>query len=181
MKQSITKCLLLALGLALSMSHSSASDDRPVIEENDGKALLIYNIAKFTVWPLETEPSEKPFIFTLWNDKALTKAFQKIEDLKTQGRSIRINHHEKKSIPVGCEVLIIPKHQLQMFKNTKDDLGNLPILTVTTDPSVFDTGAMVLVEVVDDHLSFSVNLGAVEASGLEISGNLLSHAKKVNF
>jgi hypothetical protein len=40
---------------------------------------------------------------------------------------------------------------------------------------------MVLVEVVDERLSFSVNLGRVKASGLEISGNLLRHAQEVNF
>jgi len=40
---------------------------------------------------------------------------------------------------------------------------------------------MILVEVIDDHLAFSVNLAAVKASGLEISGNLLRHAEEVRF
>ncbi|MGJ8654014.1 MAG: YfiR family protein [Opitutaceae bacterium] len=181
MKQPITKCLIWALGLALSMSLCFASNGRPIIEENQGKALLIYNIAKFTVWPSETPPSDAPFIFGLWGNEAIAKAFQVVEGQKVHGRTVRINRYSKGSLPVGCDLIIIPKHQLQEFIKAKDKLGNLPILTVTTDPAIFDAGAMMLVEVVDDHLSFSVNLGAVKASGLEISGNLLRLARKVNF
>lgn len=176
------KCLLWALSLSLLMSLGSAqSNDRAVIEENQGKALLIYNIAKFTVWPPEPASSNTPFIVTLWSDEALADAFQMIDGLETQGRKVRIDRYKKKSIPIDCEVIIIPKHRLQLFIQSKDQLANLPILTVTTEPRVFEAGAMILVEVVDDHLSFSVNLGAIKASGLEISGNLLRHAKKVNF
>ena len=178
--QPIKKCLLLALGLSLSMSPVSASNDRRVIEENQGKALLIYNIAKFTVWPPEMAPTDAPFIFTLWNDEALADAFQMIEGLETHGRKVRINRQNEDSIPVGCEVIIIPNHQLQLFIKARDELDDMPILTVTTEPNVFEAGAMVLIEVVDDRLSFSVNLGAVKASGFEISGNLLRHAKEVN-
>ncbi|MGJ8649455.1 MAG: YfiR family protein [Opitutaceae bacterium] len=177
----INKCLLWALSIALSTSLGSASDGRAIIEENHGKALLIYNIAKFTTWPPEAAPVTAPFLFTIWNDKPLAEAFQQIEGLKTQGRSIWIRHHEKDSVPVRSDVLIIPKHQLQMFIQSKDELDTMPILTVTTDPQIFEAGAMVLVDIVDDHLSFSVNLGAVKSSGIEISGNLLRHARKVNF
>lgn len=181
MKQPIATCLLWALGMALSMNIGSASNGRPIIEENHGKALLIYNIAKFTTWPPEVAPDTAPFSFTLWDDKPLAEAFQQIEGLKTQGRSIRISLHEKDHLPVGSDVLVIPKRKLQAFIKAKDELETMPMLTVTTDPSVFNAGAMVLVEIIDDHLSFSVNLGAVKASGIEISGNLLRHARKVNF
>lgn len=177
----ITKCLLWALGLALSASYAFASDDRPVIEEDHGKALLIYNIAKFTVWPPETAPITAPFTFTIWDDQALADAFQNIEGMETQGRSISINHHQKNRLPVGGEVLIIPKDKLKKFIQAKDELDTMPTLTVTTDPYVFEAGAMVLVDIVDDRLSFSVNLEAVKESGIEISGNLLRHARKVNF
>lgn len=179
-KQTIAKYLLWALGLTLLMSIGSASRARAIIEENDGKALLIYNIAKFTVWP-ETAPANTSFIFALWDDPGLAKAFENIKDLKTQGRNIRIHQHQNDRVPIDCELLIIPGHKLQTFIKSKGDLDNFPILTVTTDPNVFDAGAMVMVQVIDDHLSFSVNLGAVKASGLEISGNLLRHARKVNF
>lgn len=179
--QPIKKCFFGALCLLVSMSPIAAADDRPVIEENQGKALLIYNIAKFTEWPAATARSDTPFIFALWNDDALADAFQIIEGLETQGRKIRINRQNKDSLAVDCQVIIIPKHQLQRFNKAKDELDKLPILTVTTAPKVFEAGAMVLVEVVDDHLSFSVNLAAVKASGLEISGNLLRHAEEVKF
>lgn len=175
------KCLFLAFGLALSMSSSSASNSRAIIEENQGKALLVYNIAKFTVWPPETAPVITPFTFTLWDAQKLTKAFQVIEGQNAHGRKVSIKRSNKDSIPVDCQVLVIPKHQLKAFIKARDALSKTPILTVTTDPDVFDAGAMVLVEVVDDHLSFSVNLGRVKASGLEISGNLLRHAQEVNF
>lgn len=163
------------------MGSGSASDDRPIIEENQGKALLIYNIAKFTVWPSETEPSEAPFVFASWNDKALTKAFEVIEGQKIQSRTVSIKFYKKNNNPMDCEVLFIPQDRLQAFTRMRDEINTKPILTVTTDPGVFDAGAMVLIEIVDDHLSFSVNLGRVKATGLEISGNLLRHAKEVNF
>ncbi|WPJ97543.1 YfiR family protein [Coraliomargarita algicola] len=167
--------------MALSTNVGTASNDRAIIEENDGKALLIYNIAKFTVWPSEGSNQSAPFIFTLWNDHALSDAFRNIEGLQAQGRPIRINHHEQDRAPIDCKVLVIPGHQLQAFIQSKELLLIRPVLTVTTDTSVFEAGAMVLIEVLDDHLSFSVNLAALKASGLEISGNLLRHARKVNF
>jgi hypothetical protein len=104
-----------------------------------------------------------------------------IEGLETQGRKISISPQDSDSIPVACDIIIIPKQQLQLFIEASHELENMPILTVTTELNVFESGAMILVEVVDDHLSFSVNLAAVKASGLEISGNLLRHAKEVNF
>tara|TARA_B110000093_G_C12958605_1_gene406058 strand:+ start:96 stop:638 length:543 start_codon:yes stop_codon:yes gene_type:complete len=179
--QPIKKYFLWVLFVLLSTGPISAANDRPVIEENQGKALLIYNIAKFTLWPAATASSDTPFTFTLWNDNALADALQIIEGLETQGRKIRINHQQKGSIAGDCQVIIIPKNQLQQFIKARGELDKLPILTVTTEPNVFEAGAMVLVEVVDDHLSFSVNLAAVKASGLEISGNLLRHAHQVKF
>ncbi|MGJ8641669.1 MAG: YfiR family protein [Opitutaceae bacterium] len=181
MNQLLTKCLIWALGLALSMSFGFASNGRPIIEENHGKALLIYNIAKFTVWPPRTEPQDTPFIFGLWADEGIAEAFQVVEGQKVQGRTVGIHRYSKGSVPIDCEVLLIPVDQLQAFIKAKDELGTMPILTVTTDPVVFDSGAMVLIEVLDDRLSFSVNLAVVKTSGLEISGNLLRHARKVNF
>lgn len=165
----------------LLLNMASASHERAIIEENDGKALLIYNIAKFSVWPAGSEPEGAPFTFSLWEDAPLFAAFHNIEGLKAQGHEVLINYHTQDSFPADCKVLVIPKHQLQKFIASKNELKSRPILTVTTDMSVFDAGAMVLVDVVDDRLAFSVNLQAVKASGLEISGNLLRHARKVNF
>ena len=175
--QPIKKCFFWALCVLLSTGPISAANDRPVIEENQGKALLIYNIAKFTEWP----PATTPFVFTLWNDDALADAFEIIEGQETQGRKVEINRQNKDSIAVDCQVIVIPKQQLQQFIEARDELDKLPILTVTTEPNVFEAGAMILVKVIDDHLAFSVNLAAVKASGLEISGNLLRHAEEVKF
>lgn len=181
MKQPLKICLLWAFGLAHSANFASASEERAVIEEEQGKALLIYNIAKFSVWPAEANPAESPFEFTLWDDKALEEAIKILEGMKVHGRDVGINRHKTNSIPVDGEVIIISANRLSAFTKAKDELGKMPILTVTTNPEVFEAGAMVLVEVVDDYLSFSVNLERVKASGLEISGNLLRHAKEVNF
>ena len=98
-----------------------------------------------------------------------------------QGRKVKINRQNTDSIAVDCQVIVIPKQQLQRFIKARDELDKLPILTVTTEPNVFEAGAMILVKVIDDHLAFSVNLAAVKASGLEISGNLLRHAEEVKF
>jgi hypothetical protein len=177
----IRKCFLWALGLALFMSPSSASKDRAIIEENQGKALLAFNIAKFTVWPPEAAHSNTTFTFSLSGNEAMAKAFEVIEGQQIHGRTFRLSHDSKDSMSNACEVLIISEHQLQAFILARDTLYNSPILTVTSEPKIFEAGAMVLVEVVDERLSFSVNLGRVKASGLEISGNLLRHAQEVNF
>jgi hypothetical protein len=177
----IRKCFLWALVMTLFMVTSSASNDRAIIEENQAKALLTYNIAKFTVWPPESAPSDAPFTFSLSENEAMAKAFQVIEGQQVNGRTVKVSRDIKERLFVDSEVLIISKHQLQAFVIAKDELYHSPILTVTADPEIFDAGAMVLIEVVDDRLSFSVNLGRVKASGLEISGNLLRHAQEVNF
>ena len=72
------KCLLWALGMTLFMSTSYALNDRAIIEENQAKALLTYNIAKFTVWPPKSAPSDAPFTFSLSANEAMAKAFQVI-------------------------------------------------------------------------------------------------------
>ena len=183
MKLPIAKCLLMALSLAVSASLFSAVSNRPVpvIEENQGKALLVYNIAKFTEWPTEIGTGDAPFEICLWNGKELLKAFEKLEGLETQGRKVGISNHKIDTIPVDCEILIIPRSQWKLFKKQKSELNNRPILTVTTDPKIFDEGAMILIEIFEDRLAFTVNLKVIELSGLEISGNLLRHARKVNF
>ena len=165
------------LYVLVSISSAAEADGRLVIEENQGTALLIYNIAKFMEWP----PASTPFVFTLWNDDILADAFKIIEDQETQGRKIKINRQHKYKIAVDSQVIVIPKQQLQLFIEARDELSQLPILTVTTDPNVFEAGVMILVDVIDDQLAFSVNLAAVKASGLEISGNLLRHAEEVRF
>jgi hypothetical protein len=177
----IRKCFLWALAVTLFMSPGFASKDRAIIEENQAKALLTYNIAKFTVWPHESAPSDAPFTFSLSENEAMAKAFQVIEGQQVNGRTVKVIRDTKDSIPVSGEVLIISKYQLQAFVIARDELYHSPILTVTADSEIFDAGAMVLIQVVDDRLSFSVNLGRVKASGLEISGNLLRHAQEVNF
>lgn len=177
----LQKYLIYAWGFSLAASPLLASTDRAVIEENQGKALLIYNIAKFTVWPAEMVASDEPFVFALWDKKTLAQGFQILNGQTIQNRKVSIATFRGDKIPDDCEVLIIPGNELKNFIKARDKLSSLPVLTVTTDPKTFEAGAMVLVEVIDDHLSFSVNLGIIRASELEISGNLLRHAKEVKF
>ncbi len=179
--RSLQRCLLGAIGLALSLSSLTAATEPAILEENQGKALLIYNIAKFTVWPPEMVAEEQPFLFAVWSDSPLRSAFRVIEGQAIHKRPVHVQRFPPKQLPAGGKVLIIPGQRLQQFTKAHNTLSRRPILTVTTDPIIFKAGAMVLVEVVNDRLAFSVNLDRVQASGLEISGNLLRHAKEVNF
>ncbi len=177
----IPMCLCLVVPVVLSPSVAQANASKPSqLEEFQAKALLIYNIAKFVLWPEDAYQEQmNDFVIDIVGGNPFGGAFYFIHDKTIQGRMVQVFSELNLDDSPPCQVLYTDSINPSEFARQLPLLQKEHVLTITSNPSLFKAGATVLLSVEEDRLTFRVNLEAARAADLEISGNLLRHAEEV--
>lgn len=176
-------CLVFASLSCLIFQTLGAEVKTPnELEEFQAKALLVYNIAKFVIWP-DGAFANHPDTFTIniVGENPFDGAFYFLDEKKIQGLEVAVRHNDTLTFPHDSQVVYVDSADLEAFTKVLPRLQAQNILVVTSNRELFNSGAMVCLSVKDDQLSFAVNLDSAHKADLEISGNLLRHADTVIF
>lgn len=161
----------LALALLLQMPVAPAADG--------GEAALVvaylYNFALYTEWP--SPPAA--FEFCLIGKDEFGDAPQALERKEISGRPIRVRHLTSQEVPAECNVLFIAASEKTRMAKLLDQLAGRPVLTVTDVGLEGESLAMVQLSHEQGRLSFSANLTAARAAGLNFSAKMLRIARNV--
>lgn len=161
----------LALALLLQAPVSSAADG--------GEAALVvaylYNFALYTEWP----GTPAAFEFCLIGKDELNDAPQTLERKEIAGRPIRVRHLTSQEVPTECNVLFIAGSEKSRLPKLLGQLAARPVLTVTDVGLEGESLAMVQLAHEQGRLSFSANLTAARAAGLNFSAKMLRIARNV--
>ena len=174
-KISIKQLLMLVAILAAQAPVISFAQN---ISEYTIKAGFIYNFAKFTQWP---DDSDELKICVYGKDPFGTD-IDRLNGKESNGRTIRIFRTKRIDEIRTCHIAflnIIPPER-HLFERALKKIKGSHVLTVSDAPKVTEFGVMIGLRINDDKIAFDVNHTVAKASDIEISSKLLRLAQEVN-
>lgn len=170
------KLLLLLITFLLSQAPVPALADK--ISEYTVKAAFIYNFARFTQWPDDSNELK----VCIYGDDPFGAGIDKLNGKTTNGRTIKIVRtrliKEIKTCHVAFLNIIPPERHL--FEQALKKIDGASVLTVSDAANATDFGVMIGLKIDNNKVAFDVNHTVAQASNLEISAKLLRLAKQVN-
>ena len=158
---------------------SAAGAGAQTVSESAGKAAVLYNVAKFTDWPVASLPAGSAMEFCVL-DGAVADALQDI----VVGRSInehalRVTRVLNDEPPRTCAVLYIGNRATKQTGELLASERNMSVLSIGDSPRFIEMGGMVRVFVDAGKLKFAVNIEAARRAKLHLSSQLLMLATVV--
>lgn len=176
MKQITLKfVIILSLSLVSLVPASSLADN---ISEYTIKAAFIYNFARFTEWPDESDELK----VCVYGDDPFGPAIDKLSGERIKGRTIEVVRTKSINDVKSCHIAfmnIIPPER-RLFARALRDIQGASVLTISDAEGVIDFGVMIGLRIDNDKVAFDVNHTVAKASNIGISAKLLRLAKVVN-
>ena len=165
----------MMLGLVSQIPALSLADN---VSEYTIKAAFIYNFARFTEWPDESNELK----VCIYGEDPFGSSIDILNGKQSNGRTIKVirtrSIDEVKSCHIAFLNIIPPVRRL--FTRALQDIEGANVLTVSDAEGVIDFGVMIGLKLENDKVAFDVNHTVAKASNIEISAKLLRLAKVVN-
>lgn len=165
----------MVLGLVSQIPALSLADN---VSEYTIKAAFIYNFARFTEWPDESDELK----VCIYGEDPFGSSIDILNGKQSNGRTIKVirtrSIDEVKSCHIAFLNIIPPVRRL--FTRALQDIEGANVLTVSDAEGVIDFGVMIGLKLDNDKVAFDVNHTVAKASNIEISAKLLRLAKVVN-
>ena len=165
----------MVLGLVSQIPMLSLADN---VSEYTIKAAFIYNFARFTEWPDESDELK----VCIYGEDPFGSSIDVLNGKQSNGRTIKVirtrSIDEVKSCHIAFLNIIPPVRRL--FARALQDIEGTNVLTVSDAEGVIDFGVMIGLKLENDKVAFDVNHTVAKASNIEISAKLLRLAKVVN-
>lgn len=173
-KFTLTCSILLFSGMAICAPSAR------IVEENEIKAAFIYNFLKFVEWPAASfSENDSKLKICLLEECDLCEKVNLIDGKMAAQRLIVVQQHSKKSNFNECNVLIICSEDEEVVRKHLQRVVNQPVLTIGVGKNFARLGGVIGLFTVAGKVRFSINLKEAEASGLQISSQLLKLAVEV--
>jgi hypothetical protein len=167
--------VFLALNLASMMPLLSYADN---ISEYTIKAAFIYNFARFTEWPDDSDDLK----VCIYGEDPFGPTIDSLNGEQIKGRTIQVirtrSIHDVRSCHIAFLNIIPPERRL--FARALRDIEGASVLTISDAEGVIDFGVMIGLRIDNDKVAFDVNHTVAKASNIGISAKLLRLAKVVN-
>jgi hypothetical protein len=155
---------------ALLMPFGSAAQE---VTAHALKAAFIYNIVKFTEWPVVL-PASEPFVICVIGDATVGDAIQRaVVGRELAGRPVRTL--AVAAPPTGaCRVVYVSGTTVGEAAQAIAGLQDSPVLTISDIVGFTDSGGIAQFFVERGRLGFTIKAEAMKRSGLKMSSRLLA-------
>jgi hypothetical protein len=165
-------CAILA-GPGTSLNASAETTEFQV------KAAFVYNFIKFVQWPPESfVTTSSPISICVFGRDPLEEALYSLEGKSAQGRGLSVRRISGLGEADRCQVLYLGRSEREMVGNILKGL-KVGMLTIGDMQPFADSGGMINFVMVDNRVSFEINVEAAEKARLKISSQLLRLARIV--
>jgi YfiR/HmsC-like len=165
---------LAALLLARAMQGQS-------VEENNMKAAILYNLAKFVEWPSSTfrNPTD-PIVACVLGDTSFGRSLDReLNGKLLDDRKFVIRHVSEIRQASGCQILMFATSERKGWRSVLSELPAVGLLTVGEADGFASDGGVVNLRVESGKVRIQINVEAAKSEGLQISSRLLSLAQIV--
>lgn len=148
--------------------------------EHQVKAALMYNFAKFVVWPESAFSSEdEPLTLCVVGNHSLAKVVEKsIVGRTAQGRTIRLESFDDDPSSV-CRIVFVDASQDAQVAHIVQKLHSRPVLSIGESAAFAASGGMIRLVTQRGKIRFDVNARSAGQAGIRLRSQLLSLARNV--
>lgn len=141
------------------------------------KAGIVYNLAKFTIWP-DSNIQHNQFNLCVYGNPD-SDGFNALSDKFVIDRPLVIKRNPKNDDIHTCHVAYIKKTSQKNIRKILNKCKSLPILTVGESLNFINHGGMIGLVVHENRIGFEANIKNIDIVGIHISAQLLKLAKRV--
>ena len=174
-------CLLIALSIALSgggvVKAESSAPTMPQVQ-----AAFLFNFAKFVTWPNEAflHSGDSLIIGVIGEDPFGPVLEDTVRDKTVMGKKLLVKRFTNIQDAANSHILFLSTSEERRLSEMMMALDKTNILTVSDMEQFAEHGGMIALTVEDQKVRFSVNVAAVERSGLKMGSQLLKLARIVS-
>jgi hypothetical protein len=181
MKRLVTFGAIILIGICgtfagpgASIAGSAETTEFPV------KAAFVYNFVKFVQWPPDSFPTtgDSPISICVLGQDPLGDALESLNGLTAYGRNLSVRRIAGQREVDRCQVLYLCKSEREAMANILKGV-RAGVLTIGDMKSFSSAGGIINFVIVDNRVSFEINIAAAEKARLRISSQLLKLAKIV--
>ena len=168
---------LLIAGIFIMAWASVVMAEEP--SESQVKAAFVYNFPKFIQWPNSTLPSgESKMTLCILGDDPLVDSLESLTGKIISGRQLSVRRIKGPDDASRCQIVYIGKSERDQTRNILKGMKE-GVLTIGEMNHFASLGGIINFVIVENKVSFEINIDAAERAGLKISSQLLKLAKIV--
>lgn len=172
--------LLLAFLTNGQLSNAAETvNDRVAVPEYAMKAVYLYHFAQLTTWPDTPGATDDRFNLCIYAQDEIAPSLEILRGKTVGSRVLRLQLVSDAGEAKNCHLLYIGEGGGERARRLFEAVRGIPVLTITDDPKVDRSGAMLKIVPDDRRLGFTVNMEPVRRSQLKLSSKLLNLAKRV--
>lgn len=167
-------------------SHAAAAQRAPIGTAAaptlaEFKAAFLFNITKFTEWPVEALPPAAPLVFCVADGSAVQTALKEAtKGALVRGHAVAVRQANRDGPFDDCHLLYVEgldsKSALQLLERVK----GAPVLSVSDFDSFAQRGGGAHLFIENGRMRFAVNLDAIRRIQLRLSAVFLNLSKVVS-
>jgi hypothetical protein len=167
-------CIVI-LAIYSSYVPSACAEER-LISENQAKAAFVFNVVRYVNWP---PPGSDAVLIGILGKGPLSREWQSISGKTMSSRKIRVVKSNDVDEMLDCQLVVIEENSPHKLSRILQTLRHYPILTIGDSPVFISSGGSINITLLNNRITFSINLAQARANGLTISSNFLKLATEV--
>ncbi len=171
----------VGVGLFLLWSLAWVADaQQGSVPENELKAAILYNFAKYVEWPagaLAEQP--EPLVLCIIGDHPFGDALAQVEGRPVHGRPLAIHMASEVDALGICHMVFLGASEIRRVDAVLDRYRNQSVLTVADIEGFAERGGIIDMFKAEGRVGFTVNLDAARSANLVVSSRLLALARIV--
>jgi hypothetical protein len=150
------------------------------VTEPSLKSAFMYNVAKFTEWPLDALPANAPFLACVLGNTSVGDALERIVKGRTlSGHTVSVARMTATGPLRSCHLLYVSGIAGEQAQRIVTTLRGLPVLTIVDIEGFAMPGAIAHMFLENANVRFDLDHGLAKRSRLLLSSKLLSLASHV--
>jgi YfiR/HmsC-like len=173
---------IIIIAIQLVASGSVLSQKKPPTNEDEVKAVFLFNFAQFVEWPPEVfHALDSPVVIGILGRDPFGVYLEKtIEDEVVNGHPLVVERYSSVKQIQNCHILFINPGRTVKIESVLRALKDRNILTVSDADDFTNRGGMIRFINEDNKIKLEINLNAVKAANISISSKLLQLSEIVD-
>lgn len=166
---------IIFIAIQFVASGSALPQKKPATDEDEVKAVFLFNFAQFVEWPPEVfHSADSPVVIGILGRDPFGVYLEKtVEDEVVNGHPLVVERYSSVKQIQNCHILYINPGRTVKIESVLRNLKDKNILTVSDASEFTNLGGMIRFINEDNKIKLEINLSAVKAANISISSKLL--------
>lgn len=174
-----TRIYMFVLITALFLHAERLHAENQQLSEQQLKSAIVYNIARYVTWPASTMNNGQSFTVGIFGQGRSVSQWGGLQGKTVHGRKITVRRFTDIDELVNCQLVFIESSERKNVLRILAVLKDYSILTISEIEGFSHNGGMIALHLVNNRMTFEINLKSARTMGLDISSNLLKLATEV--